>query len=638
MPAPAQPTARPHVRVAPRTLLWALAGLCLATLVPPAELSATIHHLRVPDTDDAMRLAEVRDLLAGQGWYDNLQYRFLAPAGVPSHWSRLVDAPIAGLILILTPLAGRGLADGLTAALWPLLLFGLYGGILYRGARANFGRHAAILALIAATQTLGVTIQFAAGRIDHHNIQIIAIVGLALCMIRSGMRSGLIGGALAALSLAVGLEGLPSIAVAALFLVGDWCLRGRPARPLLAGFGLGLGVAAPVLFAAQTAPGLWTATRCDALSPPWLWLTLGGLLLAVCATTAGERLASIQARTAVAGLCGALLLAGFALAFPICLGGPFPDMPPLVRDHWLLTVNEMASLPKFIARGQWEALVFYPVVLLATAAATWMAWRGPQRRAWAVTALFLWPGLILGLFQFRGLYIASGFVPLVAGAILARALCAEADAGSGGSALRQRTGAVTGNAIGQRSGPLRGASGHRTSLPRWGMAILGGGLISTVWMAPAVLAEALIPAARTAPDPAGAGACRSEEAVAPLKTLPPGTVLAPILLGPAILLHTPHRIVAAPYHRAIPGLAAAIEGLGGTQADLDRVLTDFRVDYLVACPARPAEDLQAETAFATRLTRGTARDDRLVPLSLPGPLKVWRVRPAPLRAGGGPAG
>ncbi len=63
----------------------------------------TIHHLRVPDTDDAMRLVEVRDLLAGQGWYDNVQYRFLPPGGVPSHWSRLVDAPIAGLILAFTP-------------------------------------------------------------------------------------------------------------------------------------------------------------------------------------------------------------------------------------------------------------------------------------------------------------------------------------------------------------------------------------------------------------------------------------------------------------------------------------------------------------------------------------------------------
>lgn len=578
-------------RIEFRTLLWVLVALCLATMNAPLDVWDTIRHLRVPDTDDAMRLGEVRDLLAGQGWYDNVQYRFLAPDGVPSHWSRLVDAPIAGLILALTPLLGRAFAEGLTAAFWPVLLFALFCCVLYRGVRANFGSRAAILGILAATQTFGVTIQFQPGRVDHHNVQILAILGLAFCMIRGGMRSGLVGGSLAALSLAVGLEGLPSITLAALYLTGDWCLRGRPALPALTGFGLGLGAVAPVLFAAQTAPALWTVARCDALSPPWLWLGAGGLILILSAAALGGRLATPRRRCAVAGLGGAAILAGFALAFPICLGGPFPDMPALVRDHWLLTVNEMASVPKFIARAQWEALVFYPVALLASLTAAWMAWHGPERRAWSVAALFLWPGLILGIFQFRGLYIASGFVPLVAGVVLDRALTLAATPGA----------------------------------RRWSVAALGGCLVSTLWLAPAALAEMLAPGSRTAPDPAGAIACQSDAAVRPLAALPQGTVLAPIFMGPSILLRTPHRIVAAPYHRAVPGLTAAIEGLGGTEADLNRVLSTFDVRYLVACPARPADDLQAEPAFATRLARGAARSDRLEPVDLPGPLKVWRV-------------
>ncbi|WP_331317597.1 hypothetical protein [Methylobacterium mesophilicum] len=291
---------------------------------------------------------------------------------------------------------------------------------------------------------------------------------------------------------------------------------------------------------------------------------------------------------------GSVLLAGFAAAFPACLGGPFPDMPPLVRIHWLLTVNEMAPLAKFVARGQWEALVFYPVVILASLAATGMAWRGPERRVWSVVALFLWPGLILGIAQFRGLYIVSGFVPLVAGVVLDRAL-ARATLPAGGR--------------------------------RWPVALLGAALVSSLWMIPALLAETLAPGLRTAPDAAETTACLDDAAVRPLARLPEGTVLAPIFMGPSILLRTPHRIVAAPYHRAIPGLAAAIEGLGGTEADLDRVLTAFGVSYLVACPARPAENLQAETAFATRLAAGAAGSARLVPLEVPGPLKVWRVVP-----------
>jgi hypothetical protein len=591
--ASAQISTRTLPRLDSRTALWVVIALCVAMMSTPEAVWATIRHLRVPDTDDAMRLVGVRDLVSGQGWYDSVQHRFLPPHGVPSHWSRLVDAPIAGMILALTPVAGPALAEGLTAALWPLLLFGLYGWVLYRGVRHSFGERAALLAVLVATQTFGVTIQFQPGRVDHHNVQMIALLGLAACIIHGGFRSGLIGGGLAALSLAIGLEGLPTVAMAALYLVGDWCLRGRPAQPTLTGFGFGIGAAAPLLFAAQTSPDLWAVPRCDALSPPWLLLASAGLIFVLAASRVGDRLATIGKRATLAALCGAVLLGGFALIFPACLGGPFPDMPPLVRDHWLLAVNEMASVRKLVAQGQWEALVFHPVVALASLTAAWMAWRGRARRAWSVASVFLWPGLILGFFQFRGLYIASGFVPLVAGAVLDRALTQAAESG--------------------------------TRMRRWSFALLGGGMVSTLWMAPALLGEVLLPGSRTAPDPGGAAACQSEAALRPLAALPPGTVLAPIFLGPSILLRTPHSVVAAPYHRAIPGLTAAIEGLGGTEADLDRVLTAFGIRYLVACPARPADDLQPEPAFATRLARGAAESDRLAPVAVPGPLKVWEV-------------
>lgn len=581
-------------RIDPGTALWLLVALSLATMNTPADVWETIRHLRVPDTDDAMRLAEVQDLVSGQGWYDNTQYRFLPPEGVASHWSRLVDAPIAGLMLALTPLAGRALATGLTAVIWPALLFGLFCLVLYRGTREIFGWRAAALAVLVATQTFGITIQFQAGRVDHHNVQIVAILGLAFCMIRGGLPAGLVGGALAALSLAVGLEGLPAVALGALYLTGDWCLRGRPALPVLTGFGLGLGLTAPILFMAQTAPGLWGTPRCDALSPPWLWLAVGGLGTASACAGLDRHLATRRARAALAAFCGAGVIGGFALAFPVCLGGPFPGMTPLVREHWLLTVNEMASVPKFVARGQWEVLVFYPVMLIAGLTAAWMAWRGPRARAWSIAALFLWPGLILGFFQFRGIYVATGFVPLVAGAVIDRAL-AMADA--------------------------RGIGASRG----WAAVGLAVSLVSAVWLVPAALAEILVPATPVAGDPAAAHACLGDAAVAPLKALPPGTVLAPVFMGPSILLRTPHAVVAAPYHRAIPGLTAAIEGLGGTDADLRRNIETFGVRYLVLCPARPGDDLQAETAFATRLAAGTASSDWLEPVAVPGGLKVWRV-------------
>jgi hypothetical protein len=69
---------------------------------------ANIHNFVLNDTDDNMRIAQVRAWLNdGQGWFDLRQYRLDWPEGANIHWSRLVDLPIAGLILL-----GRLFTDG----------------------------------------------------------------------------------------------------------------------------------------------------------------------------------------------------------------------------------------------------------------------------------------------------------------------------------------------------------------------------------------------------------------------------------------------------------------------------------------------------------------------------------------------
>src|SRR5437763_4135864 len=75
----------------------------------------------LPDTDDNMRIMQVRALLHGQGWYDLRQHRLNPPIGANIHWSRLVDLPIAGLILGLRPLLGGPGAERWAVAIAPLL-------------------------------------------------------------------------------------------------------------------------------------------------------------------------------------------------------------------------------------------------------------------------------------------------------------------------------------------------------------------------------------------------------------------------------------------------------------------------------------------------------------------------------------
>ena len=104
------------VRIA--LILWAAMSLIAIVVNWPAIVA-----LDLSDTDDAMRMAQVRDLLAGQSWWDLKQYRVNpAGGGVLMHWSRIVDAPLALGLLVLEPLFGQVMAERIVMTVWPPLL------------------------------------------------------------------------------------------------------------------------------------------------------------------------------------------------------------------------------------------------------------------------------------------------------------------------------------------------------------------------------------------------------------------------------------------------------------------------------------------------------------------------------------
>src|ERR1700749_2947192 len=73
-------------------LLWP--GVCLWWVY---SSWAQIRWFGLGDTDDNMRIMQVRALLHGQGWYDLRDYRMNPPYGANIHWSRLGHPPTAGL-------------------------------------------------------------------------------------------------------------------------------------------------------------------------------------------------------------------------------------------------------------------------------------------------------------------------------------------------------------------------------------------------------------------------------------------------------------------------------------------------------------------------------------------------------------
>src|SRR5436853_507398 len=175
------------------------------------------------DTDDNMRMMQVRALLHGQGWYDLRNYRMNPPFGANIHWSRLVDLPIAGLILSLRPFLGGAAAERWAVAIAPMIPFLLLLFSLALTARRLLGPTAYLLAFVALFFAGSNNGMFAPERIDHHGWQL-ALLALAISSIADPdrIRGGILLGLSTALSLAIGLEMIIYLALAGAAAVLFW--------------------------------------------------------------------------------------------------------------------------------------------------------------------------------------------------------------------------------------------------------------------------------------------------------------------------------------------------------------------------------------------------------------------------------
>jgi hypothetical protein len=138
------------------------------------------------------------------------------------------------------------------------------------------------------------------------------------------------------------------------------------------------------------------------------------------------------------------------------------------------------------------------------------------------------------------------------------------------------------------------------------------------------MAQAKPPAAEVA------AACTRISALRPLAALPPGLVAANVDLGPHVVALTPHRVVAAPYHRLDKGILANRAILEAEPAAARGELLALGVDYLALCAgepdAKPPAGRRAPSTLRARLLAGE-RMAFLQPIALPAgsPIMAWRV-------------
>lgn len=550
--------------------------------------------LSLGDTDDNMRLMQVHAWLHGQGWYDLRQYRMNPPAGFDIHWSRIVDLPIAGLIVLFRLFTSESWAERLACGIAPLLPLSL----ALLGVAATVRRLVHPLAWPLAALILFSAVapmqMFAPERIDHHGWQL-AMLSLTLAGLTDprAVRGGLLVGGSTAVSLSIGLEMLPYGAMAGAILALRWGWDRADAARLQA-YALSLGGGSALGFA-LFASYANRVPRCDALTPVWLSVTVaaGGFLFLLARLDPASR----GVRLGLATAAGAAIAIGFALAFPQCLGRPEQVSPELARN-WLANVKEARPIYTHPFRLAFPVAALPVIGLLGAALGERASRDRGQSLNWWTTMLFAGFAAAMLLWQMRAgpaaeLLAVPGAVAL--GWIVLPAL------------------------LNHRWAPVR-----VLGTPLAFLVVTG--LISW-WIVKYLPIDPPTPyRLRVA---TATGECMRTSRLLMLDRYPRATVFTLVDLGPRIITVTHHDAVAGPYHRNGAAILDVQHAFGGSPDAARAIIRRHGATLLLLCP-----NMAESTIYRSRDPGGfydqLAHDRKfawLQPLPLPrrSPYRLFRV-------------
>jgi len=549
-------------------ILWAI--WAIVNLLSRGADAASGHLL---DTDDYMRLAQWRDLLAGQDWLDLRQHRFAGPDGGDMHFSRISDMLMTIFYFAMEPALGPIIAERLTLIAYPMTLFLGFISATAIAARRIGGARAGWTAAIFSVLSLSVTMQFAPGRIDHHGLALMFSVAAFAATLFSfdDARCGALAGIAAALAAAVSLEVAPVLIAIPVAIAIPFVFRGET-KSLRAFGGAQFLTAAALLFLLKGASALSSA-HCDNFEAPAgaAFAAIGAIAFALSFSELKSAGARIGLGAGLAGIAGA----GLYLIFPQCAGGPFEGMDPVVRDVWLTAVNEMQS-PASLAKNQPELLVsFYiiPVLGLVAGVMAMKRARGDERLVLAAMLAPVAASAIMIAPAVRGVFIASTFAVFPLSLTIARF----------SEYIRLR--------------PVENVAQFLAAcLLLTPMIYTGaGGMIKNAR------------AAGMGEDEGHSADCNAPAALAALDREAPALLFTELDIGPMILAHTHHSVTAAPYHRNVASIRRAIDFFMGDDSAAIAAFRDSGAKYLVLCPKSAEAKRYATLAPASvgaRLFRG----------------------------------
>jgi hypothetical protein len=586
-----------------RLSAWML-GWALAVAVLLAGYGAAALRQDFSEPDNAMRLVEVRDFIAGQAWFDTTEARLNPPTGTPMHWARWIDAAIAAPIVVLTPFVGRQNAEIATAFIWPFGLLALFMALAVKvcgeiGARDGLRAEASVAGALIAALAFPTLDKFSPGAFDHHNIELIfAFVAiLGLMRMAASPRLGAMAGLALGAMMGTAAEGVPLVAAGAVVAGMLWLMRPNVYRSGLAWFGGGLALASLLMFLALVPPSRWAQPVCDAMSSSFLGFgvaagavagLLGGALPAALNRTLGGRLGS-------ATVLGAAALTILWTLFPDCAGGGYSALGADMKALWLVQISEARSLVTLAGDNPAQVFAAAGSAFAGLIAAAVYLRRKSSTEGWIVAGFLLASWGMLA-WQIRGSYLATAFaIPF-------------------GAWAAARTRQV-----------WQAKPSTRRLLVFVAVAAASA---AAIWasVGQQVQARLLPPAALTDFEGRQASAkdCLKPEAFAPLRDISNATMLNEFMLGTGALQWTSHSVMAGPYHRDAVGTMTTINALRANPETARSMIMSSAADYVLICAALP------ETGFyANHAAAGVAPGDTLIAHLKNDAPPDW-LRPVPL--------
>ena len=526
--------------------------------------------------DDFLRMSQVHAWMQGQGWFDLTAYNMVPPNGGDIHWSRLVDLPIALLIYLFDIALDFEKATYLAAIVWPLFLMLVTLAVwtlICDRLLDNYHRWLPALFGILSISSIN---QFSAGRVDHHNIQILLFGLMVLGLVnRDRIWGDFLIGTSIAFSVSIGLETLLIIMIVLAVLGLEWATGADKEGKGIARVGTSLIISSLVFYALNFSPENYLHVRSDANSLFYL-VAFGLVGIAFCLLGLGSslRFGSVNLVGTSQRLLAGLMLSGFCILllfffFPEQLGDPYASVSAEAKLRWLDYVSEAKSLPIVLDDFpfHWMATVGYYLFVLLLGA--FVLYNGKYRNTKTVSLYIILVACVLGtLWQVR--FIRTAALLAVPFCVIFSTICWEF--------LKKKYQDEKLFLYGFQSGFVMFQ-------------------ISIFWYVAGAVFFPLEKSSSGAQEEVSAVSQQKIKRREPehcmvnsdfefLRSLPKANLVSDLTTSTAVLFHTQHTVVSGPYHRNQRAILDTLDFMGTDEIKAKIVADKYKLSYLGFCTGK----------------------------------------------------